>query len=83
MSLDATETRVSLLARVEQGDVLEGITDETEGDTWLTDMDGSAPEKVTARMAEMEQAGWVEISNNQVVWQLTDFGRAVLRGSRS
>lgn len=79
MSLYPTKTRLALLERVAQGDVLEGITDNTEGETWLTDMDGSVPQKVTARIAELERAGWVRLPDDPpVVWRLTDAGRAVL-----
>jgi len=74
-----TRTRLALLSAVEAGDVLEGITPDTEGHTWLTFDDGTRPLKVCARIQEAERAGWVECPPEALpFWRLTDAGRAVL-----
>jgi len=69
-----TPTRVALLRNVDAGHVVDGITDETRGDTWLT----TSVTKVTARVAELAAAGWVELPDRDHVWRLTPAGRAVL-----
>lgn len=82
-----TKSRLSLLAAVDAGDVIEGTTeDHLTGTlvphTFLVD-DPDKPRKVDARIKEAEAAGWVELPNDGVgpVWQLTDYGRQTLNGA--
>ncbi len=72
-----TKTRLDLLRTVNAGDVMEGLTEDTQGHTWLTSYTDPA-RKVCARIAEAEAAGWVELNEPNPVWALTDAGRAVL-----
>lgn len=82
MSLYPTPSRLALLRAVSYGEVLEGITDEHAGVTWLTTgaEDGEPARKVTARIDEMHRAGWVELADDAVTWRLTELGRIVLDG---
>jgi hypothetical protein len=73
VALYPTPTRLELLRAVAAGAVLDGITND---DAWLIDLDPPAT-KVTARMAEMDAAGWVHL-DGPPVWALTDAGRTVL-----
>ena len=77
-----TKTRLALLQAVADGAVLEGITPDTEGHTWLTFDDGDKPVKVNARIDEVEKAGWVYI-NEPPFWKLTELGREVLEAATS
>ena len=78
-----TKTRLALLTAVDDGAVVEGITEDTDGDTWLTE-DGHQPLKVTARIHELERAGWVELPDDPpVFWRLTEAGWAVLLAARA
>lgn len=81
--LHPTKTRLALLAEVVADNVLDGLTDETDGDIWLIDAAPpfDPPRKVTARMLELEKAGWVEQGPGIGSWRLTDAGRAVLEAS--
>lgn len=67
--LHPTPTRLALLREVAKP--MEVWKDDLTGESYIAD----GP-KVTARLAEMEAAGWVEVDNS--FWQLTDTGRAVL-----
>lgn len=70
-----TERRRALLCDVSAGNVLDGITDSTDGHTWLV-VEPDPPRKVCARIRELELAGWVE--QVEAFWRLTDLGRDVL-----
>ncbi len=76
-----TPSRLALPEAIGQDAVLDGITDETDGDIWWTDL-LDPPRKVTARVLEAERAGWVEQGPDGCFWRLTDAGRAVLDGAR-
>lgn len=75
-----TKTRLGLLAEIANGQVLTDIT--ADDDVIL--LFPWAPTqwqdrvKVTARVREMERAGWVETDTAGVTWQLTERGRAFL-----
>lgn len=81
--LHPTKTRIQLLRDIANGQVLTDITAEPEdGDViWLFP---DAPTtwqnrtRVTARVQELERAGWVEQQPNGMDWDLTDAGRKVL-----
>jgi hypothetical protein len=80
--LHPTPTRLALLAAVQAGNVVEGITeDHMTGagvpHTFLLD-DPDKPRKVCARAKEAEAAGWVELDEAGVTWRLTEYGRKVL-----
>lgn len=81
--LHPTKTRLQLLRDVRDGLVVEGLTEETEGHVWCTaDAQYGVPaRKVTARVHELEGAGWVECAENLVDWRLTDTGQTVLDGA--
>lgn len=72
-----TKTRLALLQAVAADLVIEGLTEETHGHTWLTD-EIDPPRKVSARVTELHRAGWVELDYAQAFWRLTDEGRRVL-----
>jgi len=72
-----TPTRLALLAAVDAGDVIEGLTEDTDGHTWLLREPGE-PRKVCARIVEAQGAGWVTLDADGVTWRLTDGGRDVL-----
>lgn len=76
-----TKTRLALLAAVNANDVIEGITEETDGHTWLVDDEAGDRRKVTAAVAELERAGWVW--QDEAFWRLTPAGRAILDGGGS
>jgi hypothetical protein len=81
MSLYPTPTRLDLLHEVLAGNVIEGITEETDGATWLLDGEGGR-RKVTAAIEEMRRAGWVEPV--EAFYRLTGDGYRVLaEGSRT
>lgn len=66
-----TKTRRALLTEIGNGDVFRDAI----GDSYI-----SGGPKVTARVAELEKAGWVLLSDAQpgrqtTKWQLTDAGR--------
>lgn len=71
MGLHPTKTRIALLDQVRTGNVFRDAI----GDSYI-----SADRKVTAAIAEMEQADWVKLDNSKPgdYWQLTDAGREVL-----
>jgi len=73
MSLYPTPTRLALLADVAYGE----ITRDGDGDSW-----NARHYKMTSRIEELEQAGWVELasatSDMLPVWRLTDAGTGVL-----
>jgi hypothetical protein len=81
VSLYPTKTRLALLRAVDQADVIEGITDDTDGDTWLLLPPPDEPRRVTARVLEAQQAGWATLHADGVTWRLTDAGRTVLAGA--
>ncbi len=83
MSLYPTPTRLRLLAEVEAGEVWQ----KPDGHSELTDRHYFGVSDpvciVTARIAELERAGWVELvelAHGSRQWLLTDAGRAVLAG---
>jgi hypothetical protein len=81
VSLYPTPTRLDLLHEVLAGNVVEGITEDTDGATWLLDGEGGR-RKVTARVEELRGAGWVEQA--EAFWHLTSEGYRVLaEGSRT
>mgnify|MGYP002624149274 CR=1 FL=1 len=67
-----TPTRLALLRDVDAG----RVADDTRGDAWLTV--GRSVARVTARVAALAAAGWIERPDQGAVWQLTPAGRAVL-----
>lgn len=73
MSLYPTKTRLRLLAAVADRQVFRDVM----GDDYI-----SGDRKVSARIAEVEQAGWVQLGERDRwgirYWRLTDAGRAVL-----
>ena len=73
-----TPTRRELLEAVHEGRVLEGMTEDTEGHTWLVEYYHPANRKVDSRIAEAQRAGWVELEPNGVIWRLTVGGRTAL-----
>lgn len=79
--LHPTRTRLALLAEVDADNVCDGLTDEYDGHIWLVDTAPpfDPPQKVTARVLELEKAGWVEQGPDGASWRLTDAGRDVLR----
>lgn len=78
MSLYPTKTRLALLAAVDAADVIEGLTEDTDGDTWLLAQPPYEHRRVTARVLEAQGAGWVTLHDDGVTWRLTDLGRQVL-----
>lgn len=89
MSLYPTKTRLALLADVADGRVYgRYVAASTAFDSYSLREDGRGPgSKVTSRMVELEQAGWVRRGTAQSTsyfsrrpWCLTDAGRAVLAG---
>lgn len=72
-----TPTRRELLIAVHEGRVIEGITEDSEGHTWLVEI-GYANRKVCARISEAERAGWVVLDDAGVSWRLTHLGRKAL-----
>lgn len=82
-ALFATKTRLKLLAEVAAGRVM---TDTTAADDviWLcpnAPTDWETRERVTARVRELEAAGWVE-QPHPVDWRLTLAGWTVLWEAR-
>lgn len=72
--------RLALLAAVDAGTVMDGITDD---DAYLVDPAGvERPRKVTAQARKMAAAGWIELPDGPdaapVYYQLTDTGRIIL-----
>lgn len=82
--LKATKTRLALLQAVAGGWVYQGTWYEVE-DFWN---DGLRHGKVTARVAELHRAGWIELGGRDPgmqwrrLWRLTDAGTAVLAASK-
>lgn len=75
-----TPTRLALLREVAAGNVMEVVTEETEGHTWLLPVEvDEKPRKVCARIDEMLRAGWV--IQDEAFWRITHTGRAVLDGA--
>lgn len=74
-----TPNRLALLREVWAGNVLEGITEETDGHTWLIDPETGDRRRVCARIAEALKAGWVV--QDEAFWRLTHTGQAVLDGA--
>jgi hypothetical protein len=76
MSLYPTKTRVQLLRDIDAGNV---ITDFWEGMTRivLDDPEAGDLRTVTARVQELERAGWCERHEFGPSWRLTDTGRAI------
>lgn len=70
-----TPTRLALLRDVAAGNVLDGVTPETDGHTWLV-VAPFVPLKVCARIQEMDAAGWVE--RGEPFWRITEAGTVVL-----
>lgn len=78
-----TKTRLQLLRDIAADNVVDGLTDETDGHIWLLDIvTFDPPRKVTARVLELEHAGWVEQGPDGATWRLTAAGRAVLEAPR-
>lgn len=73
-----TPTRLALLRAVDAADVIEGLTEDTDGDTWLLAQSPYGHRRVTARILDAQGAGWVTLHADGVTWRLTDTGRAVL-----
>ncbi|MFG2059704.1 hypothetical protein ACGFI9_37400 [Micromonospora sp. NPDC048930] len=83
MSLHPTKTRIALLNAVRVGHVRYGRGPDgvpgrrREPGAWNIHDPFRGPQKVTAAIAEMERAGWVERPDRTAEWQLTPLGRAV------
>ena len=77
-----TKARLSLLAGVANLAVTVDIT----SDVWRVVWHPYAPDQwqdqvaVTARIAEMERAGWVSVDEDRAKVRITDAGRGVLAG---
>lgn len=71
MSLYPTPTRIALLDQILRGHVFRDAV----GESYI-----AADRKVTAAIAEMHRAGWVELDDSRPVhyWRLTTTGRAAL-----
>ncbi len=84
MSLFPTPTRLALLDAVRAGHVRHGIGPDgvpgrrRQPGAWDIHDPFRGPQKVTAAIAEMEAAGWVERPDRTAEWRLTDAGREVL-----
>ncbi len=78
MSLYPTPTRLALLQDIAVRDVIEGINGE-DGIFVLNSLD--EPRRVTAQIEQMARAGWVELDDAHLYWQLTAEGRRVLGGA--
>lgn len=76
--LHPTPTRLALLRAVDAADVIEGLTEDTDGDTWLLAQPPYEHRRVTSRVDEALLADWVRLGPDGVTWRLTDSGRAVL-----
>jgi hypothetical protein len=78
--LHPTKTRLSLLADIANSLVLTDIT--TDSDVILlfpyAPTEWQTRERVTARVRELEKAGWVEQDEAGVNWQPTAYGRQLL-----
>lgn len=68
MILYPTKTRLVLLRDVAYGE----ITRDADGDSW-----NARHYKMTSRIEELEQAGWIALEEGKV-WRPTGVGRAVL-----
>jgi hypothetical protein len=77
-----TPTRLRLLAEIANAQVLTDIARDDDQDVILLFADAPTSwqdrVKVTARVRELEAAGWVEESGSDATWSLTDAGRKVL-----
>jgi len=79
-----TKTRLALLQAVADGQVYQGTWYQDE-DFWA---DGVRDRNVTARMADLRRAGWVELGGRDPgkqwrrLWRLTAAGAAVLAASK-
>ena len=73
MSLHPTPNRLRILVAVRAGEV-----ERQPGTPYGPPCDSLHGETVTARMAEMERAGWVTLSRPTRVWSLTTAGHEVL-----
>lgn len=77
-----TPTRLRLLTEIANGQVLTDITREDDQDVILLFPDAPTSwqdrVKVTARVRELERAGWAEEFLLGPTWSLTDAGREVL-----
>lgn len=80
-----TKTRLRLLRAVQSGDVLDGsvlIDDDALGNAWLCEP-GEERRKVTARVIELEEAGWIVLDEPYVHWTLTAEGARVLAAAEN
>lgn len=80
-----TKSRLALLEAIAQGHVYDLHDDERDTITTFDTTgaeDGIPARRVTARVDEMVRAGWVCIGRDDVTWELTDAGRAVLDNDR-
>ncbi len=79
-----TPTRMQLLRDVRDGFVVEYPTTAaytTDTDSYLR-VPNTPDRKVTARIAELERAGWVRLDMIWMHWRLTIEGRQVLEEGR-
>lgn len=82
-----TKTRLALLREVAAHNVCDGSLhsdDRHEGHALLVpEMHDEPIRRVTAAIAEMQAAGWVElVDEDPAIWRLTAAGRAVLEADR-
>lgn len=87
MSLYVTPTRLDLLIAVSEQRVVEGITEDSNGHTWLVE-EGYPNRKVCFRIREAQRASWVTLPRGVgPFWELTDAGHTAmteaLRGRRN
>lgn len=79
-----TRTRLDLLRAVDAQQVVDGDVSgdpDAQGEHWVCP-EFEDPVRVTARIAELARAGWVELPDGHAIWRLTDAGRAVLDGAQ-
>lgn len=78
MSLYPTKTRVQLLRDVDAGLVMNDIRNQViDGRVVLIAPKDGFEQTVTARIAELEKAGWAEEDEDGINWRLTAAGLAV------
>lgn len=77
LTLYPTKARKELLVAVFAGRV-----SQADGHSWLVADDDPAErlQRLDARMAEMERAGWVYLNGPSQTWRLTMLGRQVMNG---
>jgi hypothetical protein len=79
VSLHPTPTRRTLLAQIGAGLVMNALAAEHDEIILYPNAPTSYEwQRVTFRVRELEKAGWVQEDEEQIMWELTDAGRALL-----